>query len=375
MSSTFDYGPPAPRGRSIRELDLLMAAVVVLCCLGLVIAVSVQGPQKGTLKALQGQGSKLLLGLVAFLGCATVSLRMLRRLAMPGFVVGTGLCLCAALLFRSAKGAHRWIRVTDSLTFQPVEVARFTMIVLLAALVSNLGKDVERFRGGFLKVMGPALILAGALVLQPDLGNAIFTVAIAAVIAIVAGVRWRWFLAAASVLVAGVVWHVQRKAYAQDRITGFLDVREGSQVGQSITAIASGGVSGQGLGNGWMKMGFVPEAGNDFVFAVVGEELGLLGSVAVVALFAVIAWVGWRLVLATEDRFCKFLVLGFTTAVCLQAALNLYVVTGLAPAKGIDLPFLSSGGTNLVFALAAIGIIGNAARSDAAARNTFPGRD
>lgn len=363
----------APRTRSLRELDVLMAAVVVLCCLGLVIAVSVQGPQKGTLKALQGQGSKLLLGLIAFLICATVPLRLLRRFAMPAFAVGTGLCLAAALLFRSAKGAHRWVRITESLTFQPVELARFTLIVLLAALVSNLGREVERFRGGFLKVMGPALILAGALVLQPDLGNAIFTVAIASVVAIVAGVRWRWFLAAASVLVAGVVWHVQRKAYAQDRISGFFDVREGSQVGQSITAIASGGVSGRGLGNGWMKMGFVPEAGNDFVFAVVGEELGLLGSAAVIALFATIAWVGWRLVLSIEDRFCKFLVLGFTTAVCLQASLNLYVVTGLAPAKGIDLPFLSSGGTNLMFALAAVGIIGNAARSDAAAHNHSPG--
>jgi cell division protein FtsW len=124
-----------------------------------------------------------------------------------------------------------------------------------------------------------------------------------------------------------------------------------------------------------MKMGFVPEAGNDFVFAVIGEELGLLGGCVVVALFGLIAWVGWRLVLTIEDRFCRYLVLGFTAAICMQAALNLYVVTGLAPAKGIDLPFLSSGGTNLAFALAGVGIIGNAARTGAAARIPHPRRD
>ena len=355
---------------SLRELDWLMAAVVALCCLGLVIAVSVQGPGRGPLQALKGQGSKLMLGLVAFLLCSTLPLHRLRQIAWPAFLSATGLCLVAALFFRTSKGAARWIRITDSLTFQPVEIARFLMIVLVATVVADLGDDIRRFRGGFLKVMGPPLLLAGALVAQPDLGNAIFTVALAATMAIAAGVRWRYFASAGLILFAGVVWHVSRRSYAQDRLHGFLDVDPAGQVGQSLTAIASGGIFGQGLGSGWMKMGFVPEAANDFVFAVIGEELGLLGSLLVLGLYTVIGLAGYRLALATEDRFLKLLVIGFSIAICMQAAINLLVVTGLAPAKGIDLPFLSSGGTNLMFALAAVGLLGNAARAGVTARAT-----
>ena len=113
-----------------------------------------------------------------------------------------------------------------------------------------------------------------------------------------------------------------------------------------------------------MKMGYVPEAGNDFVFAVIGEELGLMGSVIVLSLYVTVGLAGVRLVLRMRDPFARMLVFGFTFALCTQAAINLLVTTGMAPAKGIDLPFLSSGGTNLLFSLAAIGIIGNAARTD-----------
>jgi cell division protein FtsW len=132
-----------------------------------------------------------------------------------------------------------------------------------------------------------------------------------------------------------------------------------------MVAISSGGLVGQGLGNGWMKMGFVPEAQNDFVFAIIGEELGLLGSFLVLFLYTTVGVMGLRLVLRCKDRFLRSLVFGFIVAICTQASINLLVVTGLAPAKGIDLPFLSSGGTSLVVYLAAVGLIGNAVRADA----------
>jgi cell division protein FtsW len=143
-----------------------------------------------------------------------------------------------------------------------------------------------------------------------------------------------------------------------------LQIEPGGQVWQSLIAISSGGLLGVGLGNGWMKMGFVPESGNDFVFAIIGEELGFAGSLLVLGLYAAIGVVGVRLVMQMQDPFCRMVVFGLSFALCAQAAINLLVVTGLAPAKGIDLPFLSSGGTSLVFSLGAIGLIGNAARSD-----------
>ena len=158
-----------------------------------------------------------------------------------------------------------------------------------------------------------------------------------------------------------------------DRLTGFLEPEIGGQVFQSQGRDRlRWSASVEGLGNGWMKLGFVPEAQNDFVFAIIGEELGLLGSLIVLFLYTSIAVMGLRLVLRCRDRFLRSIVFGFVAAICIQTSINLLVVTGLAPAKGIDLPFLSSGGTSMVVYLAAVGLIGNAARADA---RYFSGRD
>jgi cell division protein FtsW len=171
-----------------------------------------------------------------------------------------------------------------------------------------------------------------------------FVLALCSLMALVAGVSFRHFAVVAIPGLAGLIWVAIQKSYVIDRLTGFLTPEVGGQVWQSKIAIASGGLVGQGVGNGWMKMGFVPEAQNDFVFAIIGEELGLLGTFFVLALYATIGVMGLRLVLQCQDRFLRSLVFGFIVAICTQASINLLVVTGMAPAKGIDLPFLNSGG-------------------------------
>jgi cell division protein FtsW len=348
----------------LRELDWLMVAVVLLCCLGLVMAVSVSAPRPevGPLLAMKGQGSKLLVGLAVFLVAAMVRLDWCRRWAVPLLAFSVLLCLLT-LLFPNPHGARRWIRIAGG-SFQPVELARCALIFYSAAWIARAGEGLRQFRAGFLPLMGPAVLLTLCLLLQPDVGNAVFVMTLAAAMAIVGGARISHFVVAGLPLVAVMAVLGMRYGHVQDRLTRFLDIEQGGQVWQSLVAISSGGVLGAGLGEGWMKMGFVPEAGNDFVFAIVGEELGLVGSVAVVALYAIIGAVGARLVFQMRDPFYRMLVFGLTFAICMQAAINLLVVTGLAPAKGIDLPFLSSGGTNLAFSLGAIGIIGNAARTD-----------
>jgi cell division protein FtsW len=351
--------------RDIRELDAMLLSVVMLCCIGLVMAVSILGPRSGgPLPAMQAQGWKLLVACVAFLLAGALSLPRLRRHAWQLFWGAVLLCLVAALVGHWAKGATRWIRFGD-FGFQPVEPARLLLIVVAAAALARAGQERPGFRDGFVPVLGAALALALALLLQPDFGNALIAIALAAVMALVAGVRVRWFLLLGLPLLVGVVWLMADKGYVQSRLQGFANPQAGSQVAQSMLAIGSGGLTGRGIGNGWMKMGYVPEPNNDFVFAIIGEELGLLGSVLVLALFTVFGWAGIRLVLRMQDPFLRYLVFGLTFAICLQATINLLVVTGMAPAKGIDLPFISSGGTNLVFALAAVGLIGNAARTDA----------
>jgi cell division protein FtsW len=368
-------------GRSVQlaELDCLLLAVVVLCCLGLVMAVSINGPREvgrdaaqGVLLAMQAQGWKLLFGVVALVGAASLPLHLLRRWAWPLFLTALGLCLTAAVLGHVANGATRWLRL-GSFSFQPVELARFLLIVVSAAALADAGLARHGFWRGFAPVMGAAAALAGALLLQPDVGNALIVLTLATAVALFAGVRVRWFVLCGLPLLWATILLAGNRGHVHDRIAGFLEARPGTQVHQSILAIGSGGVWGQGLGNGWMKMGFVPEANNDFVFAMIGEELGLWGALLVVALFGVIGGAGLRLVLRIEDAFARYLVFGLVVAICMQATINLLVVTGMAPAKGIDLPFLSSGGTNLVFSLAAIGMIGNAARSHAGA--PLHGRD
>jgi cell division protein FtsW len=348
---------------SLREIDWLMVAVLALCSLGLVMAVSVSGPSVGAMAALKGQGTKLLAGLVAFLCCALVPLERLQRWALPAFVVATALCVVPFVLGLKVKGAYRWIQF-GSFSLQPVEIARFLLVITAATLLARSGDLVHTFRRGFLPSIGCAIALAGALVLQPDHGNALIVVCLVATMALVAGVRVLHFMPFALAALVLVLTMSARHGYVHGRLQNFLSIEPGTQVGQSLVAIAAGGATGVGLGEGWMKMGFVSEAQNDFVFAVVAEEFGFLGSLLVLALFTTIGVVGCRLCLQLRDRFRRYLVFGFTLMLCMQAAINLMVVCGWAPAKGIDLPFVSSGGTSLVFCLSAIGLIGNAARSD-----------
>jgi cell division protein FtsW len=359
--------------RHVRELDWMMLAVVGLCCLGLVMAVSVIGPSahRGPLRAMQRQGTELLAGLVAFLCAALTPMHVVRRLALPGFAATALLCWSTRLIARPWNGAWRWIQL-GSFQFQPVEAARFALVVLTAKLLADAGRDVATFRRGFLPTMGAAAFLAGGLVLQPDHGSALLALALCACLALVAGVRLRHFLPWCAVGLCGFAALALRHDYVTNRLLGFLAVRPDSQVGQSLVSIASGGVFGRGLGEGWMKMGFVAEADSDFVFSVIAEELGFCGSLLVLALYTILGVAGYRLVMRIRDPFLRFVVCGFSLALCLQAAVNLLVVSGWAPAKGIDLPFVSTGGTSLFFSLASVGLIGNAARTDLGESSIVP---
>jgi cell division protein FtsW len=351
----------------LRELDWLMLATVALCCLGMVMAVSVRGadPEVGPISAMKQQGTKLFAALAAFLLAALTPMRTVRRVAFPAFLVASVSCLLPLFLGSDVKGAYRWIRL-GSFQFQPVEPARFFMILAVAWILARAGSGVATFRRGFLPAIGCAGLLAGALLCQPDHGNALIILALASVLALVAGVRFLHFLPFAMSGLALFAWAAWQHDYVRTRLADMTSTRPGSQVGLGLIALSSGGLTGKGLGQGWMKMDYVPEAHNDFVFAIVGEEFGYLGSLFVLAAFTVFGIVGYRLVCKVRDPFLRYVVCGYALMICMQAAANLLVVSGWAPAKGIDLPFVSTGGTSLMFCLAAVGLIGNAARTDLA---------
>jgi cell division protein FtsW len=352
---------------NVREIDWLMVVTVALCCLGLVMAVSVRGAQSdaGPLLVMKQQGSKLLVGLIAFMVTALTPLRWIRRAALPGFFVTAALCLVPRLLGQRINGAYRWIDF-GAYQFQPVEPARFFLVLAVSWLLARAGLGVASFRRGFLPAMACATLLAGALVVQPDNGNALLAVALAGCLALVAGVRVLYFLPFALAGIAGVFVVATQHAYVRERIGDLFQTSPDSQVGLGLIAIGSGGLFGRGLGQGWMKMNYVPEAHNDFVFAIIGEEFGFVGSLLVLGSFTFFGYVCYRLVCMVRDPFLRYVICGYALMICMQAAVNLLVVSGWAPAKGIDLPFVSTGGTSLVVCLAAVGLIGNAARADRA---------
>jgi cell division protein FtsW len=351
----------------LRELDWMMLVTVALCCLGLVMAVSVRGAQidVGPMVVMKEQGTKLLAGVVGFLMAALLPMSLVRRAALPAFLIATACCCLVPLFGTEVKGAHRWVRI-GSIQFQPVEPARFFMVLAISWLLARAGTGVRSFLRGFVPAMGCAALLVGALLMQPDHGNALLVLGLASCIALVAGVRFFHFLPFGAAGLIVFAFAAARHDYVRGRLTDFLSTRPDSQVGLGLIAVGSGGLLGRGLGQGWMKMNYVPEAHNDFVFAIVAEELGFVGSMFVLAAFTTFGYVGYRLVCKVKDPFLRYVVCGYSLMVCMQAAANLLVVSGWAPAKGIDLPFVSTGGTSLMFCLAAVGLIGNAARTDQA---------
>lgn len=342
-----------------------MFVTVGLCCLGLVMAVSVQGSdvEIGPLQAMKQQGWKLLAGLAAFLAASLLPMALLARAALPMFFVSTVCCILPLVVSTDRNGAYRWLHF-GGYTFQPVEPARFFMILAIAWLLARADTKVGSFRGGFVPAMGCAALLATALVCQPDNGNALIVLMLASLLALVAGVRFLHFLPFAVVGISLFVWQALQRDYVRDRLENLLVTKHDSQVGLGLIAVGSGGLFGRGLGEGWMKMGHVPEAHNDFVFAIIAEEFGFLGSLVVIAAFTAFGCIGYRLLHKVRDPFPRYLICGYALMICVQAAANLLVVSGWAPAKGIDLPFVSTGGTSLMFCLAAVGLIGNAARTD-----------
>jgi cell division protein FtsW len=303
-------------------------------------------------------------GLCAFMLAALMPMRLLRRVAMPAFAVATLACLLPHLT-PDVKGASRWIRF-GSFQLQPVEPARVCLVLCVASLLARAGVGVRSFRVGFLPAMGCTVALAAALALQPDNGNALLVIVLASLMALIAGVRFRFFLPFGGLALTGLAIAALRHGYVRERLTDFLNTDPRSQVGLGLIAVGSGGAIGRGLGQGWMKMNYVPEAHNDFVFAIIAEEFGFLGSMFVLVAFFVFGFVCYRLICKVRDPFLRYVICGYALMICMQAAMNLLVVSGWAPAKGIDLPFVSTGGTSLTFCLAAVGLIGNAARTDRA---------
>lgn len=303
-------------------------------------------------------------GLAVMVAAMRFDYRKLRRPGLVYLAVATATFLLIVVLFvRPVNDVHRWLRL-GALSFQPAELAKLAMVLFLAYHLERRGERIN----DFLPSLFPALLLLGwfafLIFIQPDLGTAATLVLIGCVMLFLAGVRLRYFAALA--LPAGLLLYhaVTAAAYRRDRIEAFLnpysDPRgSGYQVIQSLIAVGTGGITGLGLMEGRQKLFYLPYPYSDFIFAVIGEELGLLGAGAVLLGFVLLLWRGVRTAWKAPDPFGTYLAAGLTLAVVMQAFINMSVVLALLPAKGIPLPLISAGGTSLVLTLLALGLVLN----------------
>ena len=305
-----------------------------------------------------------LAGLVAMIVGMRLDYRRYKHPAVVFTVLGvTTLLLIAVFFLDRSHNTHRWIH-WGGFSLQPSEMAKPALILFMAYFLESHIKSLNDLRSTLLPTVIPTLVLVGLIVTEPDLGTALACCAITACVLFVAGLDLRYlgygFLASLLPLYF-LIFHV---AWRRDRILAFLNPfadpqGKGFHIIQSLIAVATGGVTGVGLMEGKQKLFYLPEPHTDFIFAVTAEELGLLGSIIIVALFAILLWRGIRTALRTDDLFGKFLVVGITCMVVVQAFVNISVVLGMMPTKGIPLPFVSYGGSSLFMTLACVGVLLN----------------
>ena len=304
------------------------------------------------------------IGLAVMVSAMRADYRTLRRPAVIfSALAASALLLILVLFLKPVNDTHRWIRLAG-LSFQPAELAKLTVILYLAYHLEKKGEAVNDFLSGLF----PPLLLLGwfafLIYIQPDLGSAATLVLIGGTMLFLAGVRLRFFATFGLVGLALLYLAITVASYRAHRIEAFLDpyadpMRSGYQIIQSLIAVGTGGVSGVGLMEGRQKLFYLPYPYSDFIFAVIGEELGLLGASAIVLGFLLFLWRGIRAAWKAPDPFGMFLAAGLTLAIVLQALINVSVVLGLLPTKGIPLPFISAGGSSLVLTLLAVGLVLN----------------
>jgi cell division protein FtsW len=361
----------AGRSKSSKKIwpdRTLLAATLLLACFGLVMVFS-----SSAMMSEERYGSAYLfvrkqlawdfLGLLALLVCTRIDYHRWQRwayLLLGASVFGLVGVLAVGPVI---KGARRWIHL-GPISFQPSELAKLALILVLATFLDRHKSQVKDFQNGFVPLMLFIGLICGLIVLEPDLGSAVLLASVGLIMIFLAGARGLHLLSmvgAASVPLYFLLFHV---GFRRRRLMAFMDPwadpqHAGYQITQSMMAFGSGGIWGKGLGASELKLLYLPDPHTDFIFPIIGEELGFIGAVAVILLFVFWGWRGWQTTRRAPDLFGQLLAAGITSWVLLQAMINMAVSCGLLPTKGLPLPFISFGGSSTVITMAAVGILLN----------------
>ncbi|MHC5082720.1 MAG: FtsW/RodA/SpoVE family cell cycle protein [Planctomycetota bacterium] len=285
---------------------------------------------------------------------------------MPYLFVAVVILLAATLVWGVERNySRRWIDLAPGsvyVSFQPSELAKWVMVLFLAAYLEKYADSIGQFFKRFVPVCLMAGLVAGLIVIE-DFGTAAFIAMMTFLMLLIGGAKFRHLLSPLPILIPAFLWAILSSEYRLKRLTDFLNPDTMHlQPRQSLIAIGSGGLFGKGLGHGVSKYLYVPEDTTDFIFAIIAEEMGFVTCVFIILLFAILAWAGIGAALRCRDRFGRMIAAGIVMAITLQAAVNLGVVTVVLPTKGIPLPFISAGGTSMLLTAGAVGILLNIAR-------------
>jgi cell division protein FtsW len=388
--ATLRHAPSAPRIADAHPYDprdhpglrsyitkppdtLLFAAAATLVGIGLVMVFSASSAvayadYHDVAYYLKRQLLWLIAGLIVAYGAYRFDYEKLRR-AAPYLLLGSILSLIVVLvphLGISVNGARRWVGA-GALSFQPSEFAKLALVIYLAATLANRGERVASLVRGLFPVCVPVAIMCVLVLEEPDLGTASLLALTAFAMFFAAGARLEHLMAVVLVTVPPVVLEIAASPYKRARIFAFINPwkdpqNTGFHIVQSLLALGSGGLLGEGLGASRAKFFYLPEQYTDFIFSIIGEELGLLGTLAVIGLFILLAYRAVKIAIAAPDRFGFFLAIGCAALITIQAFVNIGVVTSSWPVTGVPLPFISFGGSSLVVSLIAVAFVANVGR-------------
>ena len=355
--------------RKLKSDKVLFITTLLLVCTSIVMvysasAVIAQKLEKDSYHYVTRQAMFAVVGLAALAVAMRVDYRAYRNEKfIYGVLGGIGVLLLLVLFGDTVKGAQRWIQL-GGVSLQPSEFAKIACVLLTAMVLERRMHRIHEPKYALMPIAIVVGVILALIMKQPDMGTAATLMLIVLTMVFAAGLQYRYLAAVAVLSVPALYVLAITASYRMQRILAFLDPEAyrqttGYQAYQSIVAVGSGGIFGRGLNEGLQKMLFLPEPHNDFLFAVISEELGLIGASCVLVCFAVIGWRGLRIALRTEDAFGAFLALGLTAMICAQALINMSVVLSLMPTKGIPLPLLSSGGSSLLASLIAVGVLLN----------------
>jgi len=352
---------------------MLIGLVLLLLTLGIIMLASTSGAQAESqfgdaLFYVRRQALWLLLSGIAAFVCARIDYQLWKRFAVPLMIFCWILLIMAVIpgVGVSVKGSSRWLRF-GPVNLQPSELAKFAITIAMAWWLSRTQRRVTEFKKGFLVPLGGLALTLMLIFIEPDFGTTLLLGVVGMVLMFVAGVRISYLAVVSFLGLSGFFVAIMHNEERMRRIIAFLNPDkyaqdEAFQLLNAIYAFVVGGAWGVGLGQSIQKRFYLPEAHTDFIYAIIGEELGIVGSVGIILVFVAIFLCGIRISMNAPDTFAKLISLGFTMVITLQATLNMGVVTGCLPTKGLPLPFISFGGSSLIISMAMIGVMVNIAR-------------